>query len=879
MPIIDRVTWESLEPLLDQVLDLAPEQRTQWLEDLSARSPVLATELRAFLADEAVADRQGFLERLPDISLSGIELGAYRLERPLGQGGMGTVWLARRTDGRFEGVAALKLLNLALVNPTVRERFRREGSVLARLSHPGIARLLDAGVSETGQPYLVLEHVDGVPIDEYANQHALTRSQRIQHFLQVLDAVGHAHTNLIVHRDLKPSNILVNADGVVKLLDFGIAKLLDTETGGDRTALTLEGGRVFTPHYAAPEQVRGDTLTTATDVYALGVLLYVLLSGRHPTAEKSRSPAETVQALLEREPARLRAGDLDTILAKALSKQPGERYQTVAAFAEDLRRYLRQEPVSARPSSFTYRIGKFIRRNTAAALGGAALVAVLVAATLFSLGQAKRATRERDSAIRESQRADALIGFQRALFSQIGDRSMTMDQILEEGMALLERGRTADPILETEVTMGFAGMYLDLGRRSRARNLLDSAEAIAARTGNRALLVGIQCRSARILGDIGLADSMAPKLALFLATPPGELDVEDLAMCLDARGSLAGSRGQADSAVSFYLQGREVLERNQRTRTRAYFSLMGQLGVAYQDLGEFRQTLAIMRRSWAAAESIGLQETVGGVNAHHQFVFPLMVVGEIAEADSITQKVMQLLDAGTIDLPRTTVFLTNRAAVMQLMDRPDSAFKYFDRLVATTENAPGSLRRRLLFGRGRAEVQLGRLREARETLRQIRSLRDSSMTVSREEHHLLGWVLGAEGDLPAADSAFTNVLRRDGYFEGNSNPGTRQVLLAAADIALRLGDPARAIELAGGARKMATLDSLAETRSGYVGEARLLEARALMLQGDSSRARVVLAQALPALAFGYGPKHPRMMDGEELLKRLRTTPVRSARSE
>jgi serine/threonine protein kinase len=362
MTAIDRVSWKELEPLLDQALDLGREERSRWLAELSARSPALASLLQSLLDSKDEVERLGFLTAVPEVSLAGLELGAYKLVRPLGQGGMGTVWLATRSDGRFEGFAAVKLLNLALLSAAGRERFRREGSVVASLTHPGIARLLDAGVNATGQPFLVLEYVDGLPIDDFAREHRLTVDERVRLFLQVLAAVGHAHAHLVVHRDLKPSNILVTAEGVVKLLDFGIAKLLDGESGGDRSALTLEGGRVLTPRYAAPEQVRDEPLTTATDVYALGVLLYLLLSGRHPTAGDG-SPTGEVRALLEVEPARLDLGDLDNILGKALRKVPAERYQTVAAFSQDLERYLRNEPVSARPHSAAYRIGKFIQRN------------------------------------------------------------------------------------------------------------------------------------------------------------------------------------------------------------------------------------------------------------------------------------------------------------------------------------------------------------------------------------------------------------------------------------------------------------------------------------------------------------------------------------
>ena len=226
-------------------------------------------------------------------SLVGQSLGAYTLESQIGHGGMGSVWLAHRSDGRFEGKAAVKMLNMALLGQNGEERFRREGRLLGKLTHPHIARILDAGVMPTGQPYLVLEHVEGRAIDVYCDERRLGVEERVRLFIDVLSAVGHAHANLIIHRDIKPSNIQVTHDGVAKLLDFGIAKLIqDDDQGTKVTNLTQDGTRALTPGYASPEQALGDSITIATDVYSLGVLLYVLLSGQHPTGAKntSRSP-------------------------------------------------------------------------------------------------------------------------------------------------------------------------------------------------------------------------------------------------------------------------------------------------------------------------------------------------------------------------------------------------------------------------------------------------------------------------------------------------------------------------------------------------------------------------------------------------------------
>jgi serine/threonine protein kinase len=364
--VMDRDRWRELEPLLDQALDLPAEKREAWLRELGQRSPDVAAELQRLLASEAAADRTGFLTAghavRPDIGLEGLELGAYTLERPLGQGGMGSVWLAHRTTSPGEK-AAVKLRNLTLASPTAQARFRREGSVLARLAHPGIARLLDAGVSSSGQPYLVMEYIDGKPIDVFAAEQTMGVERRLELFVQVLDAVGHAHEHRIVHRDLKPSNILVARDGTVKLLDFGIAKLLEPEAGSEQSWTTTDGMLMLTPEYAAPEQVTGGPVTPATDVYVLGTLLYVMLSGRHPTADGLRAQRDIVRALFEVQPVMLDLPDAGTIADKALRKQPRDRYQTISAFRDDVQRCLRHEPIVARRATLADRVQTFVRRK------------------------------------------------------------------------------------------------------------------------------------------------------------------------------------------------------------------------------------------------------------------------------------------------------------------------------------------------------------------------------------------------------------------------------------------------------------------------------------------------------------------------------------
>jgi serine/threonine-protein kinase len=489
------------------------------LSSLGEQDPALATQLAALLSEHRLLAQEGFLENrrfaLPNATeLAGQTLGPYTLMSQIGQGGMGSVWLARRSDGRFERQAAVKFVNSALAGRATEERFKREGSILGRLTHPHIADLLDAGISSDGQPYLILEYVDGAAIDRYCDEHKLDVESRVRLFLDVLAAVAHAHANLIVHRDIKPSNVLVTTSGEVKLLDFGIAKLLEGEgQTGAPTLLTHEGGSALTPQYAAPEQLTGQPVTTATDVYALAVLLYLLLTGQHPAGPGPHSPARLVKAITETEPLRpsdtmlsanaesvaekrattpdklrrMLRGDLDTIVVKALKKNPQERYASVTAFADDLRRYLKHETISVRPDTFAYRTAKFLRRNrTLVALSTIAIALVIgsLSTGLLVANRERKVAEQRFAQVR--QLANKFIELDNDIRGLPGSTKVRMQMVSDSLQYLTSLGSDVHGDKELELEIAYAYVRVahaqgdptspNLGQFAEAKVSLDNAE-------------------------------------------------------------------------------------------------------------------------------------------------------------------------------------------------------------------------------------------------------------------------------------------------------------------------------------------------------------------------------------------------------------------
>jgi non-specific serine/threonine protein kinase/serine/threonine-protein kinase len=413
-----RERWQRLRDLFEAALAQEPAAQAGFLAGAAPDDPNLAAEVLRLLASDAKAG--AFLSTPPglasdqDFTVSvGRYVGPYRILAQIAQGGMGAVYRAVRDDDQYQKQVAIKLVRGGLGSDLVVERFKSERQILANLEHPNIARLIDGGATEEGWPYFSMEYVEGRPIDAYCASRALSTRQRLELFRTVCSAVQYAHQSLVIHRDLKPSNIVVTDDGTPKLLDFGIAKLLGAQAAQGRT---LTGSRLMTPEYASPEQVRGQLITTASDVYSLGVLLYELLAGTRPCEIRGGSPEEILRAICETEPelpsaaARRRAlpakrareleGDLDTILLKALRKEPGRRYGSPQELAEDILLHLEGLPVKARKDTVRYRAGKFVRRHRTAVAAAGLIVASLATGTAVAVHQARVARAERARAER-----------------------------------------------------------------------------------------------------------------------------------------------------------------------------------------------------------------------------------------------------------------------------------------------------------------------------------------------------------------------------------------------------------------------------------------------------------------------------------------------
>ena len=899
--------WRSLIEQLDRVIDLPESEQAAYLTELQESAPETAAQIAAMLqarGQDAFAD---FLagsplpeaER-PEASLAGRSVGVYIIDAQIGRGGMGSVWRAHRGDGRFDVTVAIKFVQALWQGGIGEQRFRMEGRLLGQLKHPNIAHLLDAGVLDGAQPYLVIEYVEGEQIDRYCARRELDLNGRVELFMSVLAAVAHAHSHLIVHRDLKPANVFVTGEGTVKLLDFGIAKLL----GGapDDPALTKSSMLPLTPQYATPEQVLGQPVTTGTDVYALGLVLYVLLTGKHPVAANSTCSVEFIQSIVKQEappasamasipgiPPRLLKGDLDNILAKALKKSPAERYESAAAFAQDLRRYLNYEPVQARPDSLAYRAGRFLRRHRTGVAVSAAIGSILIAAVVGIYMQKVEADRERAAAQIQADRVQESYRFLSSMVEEIGAEggTLTPAQILDRGMYLLDHQTALDPRSRVDELRQMGTFYTSLFEPKKERDVLARAEQLARQISYTEGLIGVLCDEV----DTELDDDHRDKAQLLLAEARGLLEglrrppAMLRANIEEEAGNIAAADDHNEEAVAHAQRALEIMRAGGAANTPTYAAVLSRLSVYHDALGHAEEAHRYTELAGAAWETVVGSGSIESLTNLNNESVDLLNFGEVKAALAVSAEVLRRLQARGAGTAVQVPFRTNYGSRLASMGRYQEAIPFLDQAIAAGGLSHNQFwQQRAQYFRACALVHAGRHSEAKAALDEIESAYRTdavknaasldSLAVCRSE-----WLLGG-GDAAGARAAIEGLLKSVGYPAHKSLPVLRSALPAAALIGLAAHDLAAAQAYASAATEYATRQARDPNRSADVGRALLLLARSQHAAANDAAAVQSLQRALPALSGGLGQEHSEVADARTLLdqyaKDTVSKPVRPA---
>jgi len=867
--------WRRIEALFDEASALPAGERMAFLSRACGEDLEMRSEVESLLAaDESAGEflgRPAFPETPPlfPASLVGRRIGHYAVESLLGEGGMSTVYLAVRADDVYQQKVALKVLAYGADRSDLSARFRAERQILASLDHPGIARLLDGGNTDDGRPYLVMEYIGGEPIDRYCDRHRLGIDARIDLFRQVCAAVQYAHQNLVVHRDIKPSNILVTAGGVPRLLDFGIAKFLEGAQHPGTIEATATGLRLMTPLYASPEQVEGGAITTATDVYSLGALLYVLLTGQSPyrvpatrpdalqravleqnperpsaaagraTGEASSRPSDgageegpTAEALAEERglrPLQLRRklrGDLDNIVLTALRKEPARRYASVALLSEDLRRHREQLPVAAQPDTLEYRARKFVLRHRAGVAAAAAGLAILLGLAATMTVQALRLARQRDEIRAERDKALKLTGLLEQVFSgsdpsESRGETLTAREILDKGAARAMADLEHQPETQASLALVIGRVYQRLGLKERAQPFLQQSLSLRQRL--------------RGPSDPAVAESL---LALAL---------------------LDQDRGEFAAAEAGQRRALDILRGRLGDEDASVADALNDLSATLIALAKYPEAESGLRRALVIHRKVhgDTHETVASDLSNLGSV--LRKAGKLAEAEAAHREALavgrKVFGPVHPDLARQ---VNNLAVVLRDEDRFAEAETYAREALGITRKLYGvehpdialqlSNLGSILRGRGDYEGAIAAAREGLEMRRRLFGPDHEQVAMSLGN---LGDLMEQTGDLAEARSLYEEALRVERKALGPEHPRTATVLAHLADVSLAQGDLGRAEPLAREAmeiRRKALGEGHADFGASLVtlGSIRLAAGASAEAEDLLRRGLAVLEKALPA---------------------------------
>jgi tetratricopeptide (TPR) repeat protein len=821
--------WIRLQSLFEAAVRLPPAERRAYLDEACPDDPELRQRVLDLLEHTGSSEQSDFLvspiaASVRDLagtaagSRLGERVGPYRLTAELGHGGMGTVYLAERADAEYEARVAIKFVRGAFAAPELVRRLRTERQVLAGLQHPGIARLLDGGTAADGTPYLVMEHVEGEPIDAWCEARQVDLPGRIDLFLKVCTAVQYAHQALVVHRDLKPSNILVQADGTPKLVDFGIAKLLDP-TEGDGGEVTATIG-MMTPSYASPEQVLGKPVTMATDVYSLAVVLYRLLTGRPPFDLGDATPAEILrrvtadeprrpsQATTDRHVARALAGDLDTIILKALRKEPERRYGTVAELVDDIRRHLNGRPVLARRETFGYVAGKFVRRHRAALAGLTGVVLLVGGLTVF---YTRRLSEERDQARAAAARAARIVAFLKGVFLEASPdvqqgQVLTAPQLLARGVSQIDSGLAAEPATQADLKNVVGDVYRGLGMYDEARKQLEGALRIWQRSHlpEDTVLADIYSNLStvtRVAGDYVAADSFAQKGTDLMRRLVGTENVA-YAGVLNNLAEAKRVRGDYAAAETLYRQDLAIRRRILPPVHPDIEESLNNLALLLLAEGKYAQADSMQREALSMVEALGTPYRFEVSNVQQNLAIILTLEGLYAPAESLyVEALAARRETFGPDKPRTLNTEQNYGWLLYAEGRygeakamledqlarahrslpPDHPYvAYAEKWLALTLSALGM----------RDSARATATRSVDAFLKRVGPNHIATLQATRA----LGLVNEAAGDRAAAESLLVDVYNRQRTHLGVHHPDTRETARDLVKLYDAWGKPEKAAQ-------------------------------------------------------------------------------------
>ncbi|MEZ4694989.1 MAG: tetratricopeptide repeat protein [Rhodothermales bacterium] len=913
--------WVNVERIFTAALDLDGPERAAFLKSECNNDYDLLRRVENLLAAHAatgVVDRlQSEISRplMSAFSRSpseGQRVGPYLIRSLLGRGGMGNVYLAERSDGQFEQQVALKLIREGINSESVRARFRLERQLLAKLQHPNITRLLDGGIDDNGRPYFAMEVVEGERLDDYADKLKLTVEKRLALFTQVCDAVQYAHSNLVVHRDLKPGNILVReVDGAprVLLMDFGIATLLEGDTSASGSGTIT---RAMTPEYASPEQIRGDPVTTRTDVYSLGVILYELLSGFRPYDVRGLSPADVERTICESVPqspstavltgtsqverdkevtsaserrgtvpdslARRLEGDLDTIVMKALAKEPERRYASAEAFLADIKRHLAGLPVEARPDTIRYRVSKFARRHKFG-VAAATLICIAIAGGIGGVvWQANRAAHERDKAIVEARKAEASLSLLIDMFEQAdpganAGRDLTAREVLDsaaERVALMQNSSTIKPVLLDAI----ARVNGNLGLYENASTLFEQALAAdSAANGGTLALPATLAHFGELRYREGRSDEADSLLqtAITLLRRDNPDRSRDLALALHVRAMSLRMMGRIDEAESAAEESLEMLRRDPRSDSIDVGAAVYVLATLQHDRGNYKEGERLFRRAIALYRTDSTRVDPNAADAAVSLGQYLQFSGKFDEAAEYLQEALEVREK-----------LYGPRHPQTVMARGSLASLYFQ--IGRTADSEALLLQVLEAGSSNPDVPEAPIVDARHVLGMIRFGQERYA----ESAILLEGVVDSYRKMFGDDSAILVAVRNHlgrAYLRDGRPSDSRSTFERSEALARKLfGDDhpyvAEAIRgLAAVDREQRDFES---ARVRYNEALRILEKNmspdnegialarqdlgSLLVQlGRAEDAQPMLEQSLEVLKQRYPPEHHFVLNGESYL--------------